>query len=214
MNVPNYLTLSRLVMAMVLLLLLSVQIPFAKSAALGLFVLAGITDYLDGWMARRTRQETSFGALMDPLSDKVIICAAFVGLVELQLVRGAVAVIIIAREFLVTGLRMVALSQGRVIPAGRWGKHKTLWQIVAIVLILGGLAVREDVLARTRWGGLEAYDRYFDWMTQGLSWMVVAITVFSGWKYFMEHRALLTKELRGRTPDSIAGEVAECGRRE
>ena len=113
MNVPNILTLSRLGLAVVMMALLSVNIPFARSMALLVFVFAGITDYLDGYLARNVYGVTSFGRLMDPLTDKVLVCAAFVSFVELKITPAWIVVIIISREFLVTGLRLLAASQGR-----------------------------------------------------------------------------------------------------
>ena len=139
MNVPNALTLSRLVLAFAFIPMLLLPLPYFKTLALITFAVAGITDYLDGYLARTVYGTTPFGALMDPLTDKVMVCAAFVTFVELQLVRAFVVVVIIAREFMVTGLRLLALNKGQVIAAGKWGKHKTIWQIVAIVVILLGL---------------------------------------------------------------------------
>jgi len=145
-NIPNILTLSRLVLAVVMMVLLSVAFPFASTLALLVFIVAGITDYLDGYLARHVYGVTSFGSLMDPLTDKVLVCAAFVSFVELRVTPAWIVVIIISREFLVTGLRLLAASKGEVISAGKWGKHKTIWQIVAISTILLGMAIRNDLL--------------------------------------------------------------------
>lgn len=197
MNLPNTLTVSRLVLAFVMLALLSLSFPFSKTLALVVFVIAGITDYLDGHLARTVYGITSFGRLMDPLTDKVLICAAFVSFVGIQfkglgsLVPAWVAVIIISREFLVTGLRLLAVSKGQVISAGKWGKHKTVWQIVAIVLILLGLAVREDILG----GGTPAYDLAFVVISQAVAIAVSLITVASGLMYFIEHKDLLGRQI-------------------
>lgn len=155
MNLPNLLTMSRLALAGVIMALLTIQKPFFFSAALFVFILAGITDFLDGHIARKRRLISSFGRLMDPLTDKVMVCAAFVSFVEIQIPRGSqlaplvpawIVVVIISREFLVTGLRLLAASRGNILSAGKWGKHKTVWQIVAIVLLLLGLAIRHDIL--------------------------------------------------------------------
>jgi CDP-diacylglycerol--glycerol-3-phosphate 3-phosphatidyltransferase len=148
MNLPNILTLSRVFLIGIMMALLGLTIPFAKSMALGVFVIAGFTDYLDGHIARTRNCITAFGKLMDPLTDKIMVCAAFVSFVEIQLnipskgyvsvVPAWIVVIIIGREFLVTGLRLLAANRGNIISAGKWGKHKTVWQIVAIVIILLG----------------------------------------------------------------------------
>lgn len=191
MTPPNLLTLSRLVLAVIMMALLSVSIPFAKSAALIVFVVAGITDYLDGYLARTIYGVTSFGRLMDPLTDKVLICAAFVGFVELRLVPAWIVVIIISREFLVTGLRLLAASKGDVIPAGKWGKHKTVWQIIAIVVLLLGAAIRDDLLRGADATVLADYDFAFGFIALAVSIGVAIITLASGFMYFMEHRNLI-----------------------
>ncbi|MBN1270591.1 MAG: CDP-diacylglycerol--glycerol-3-phosphate 3-phosphatidyltransferase [Kiritimatiellae bacterium] len=191
MNLPNMLTLSRLVLAFVLMLFLSVTFPLAKSLALLVFIVAGITDYFDGYLARTTYGVTSFGRLMDPLTDKVIVCAAFISFVDLHVVPAWIAVVVVAREFLVTGLRLLGASKGKIIPAGRWGKHKTVWQIVAIAALLLGLAVREDVLRHVASASLESFDFGFQIIAHVISAAVGLITVVTGLAYFLEHRELI-----------------------
>ncbi len=197
MNVPNVLTVGRLGLAALLLALLSLpdSIPMLKSLAFIVFVVAGISDYLDGYLARNVYGVTSFGKLMDPLADKVIVCAAFVSFVELGLVPAYIVVIIIAREFLVTGLRLLALEKALVISAGRWGKHKTIWQIVAIIIILLGLAIRHDVLMGADASLLEKYDLAFQYIAYAISIGVALITVASGYLYFMENKDVLRRHL-------------------
>lgn len=191
MNIPNILTSSRLVLAALMLALLSVNLPFTKSAALIVFIIAGITDYLDGHLARNVYGVSSFGRLMDPLADKIIVCAAFVSFVELKLVPAYIVVIIISREFLVTGLRLLAVNRGKVISAGKWGKHKTIWQIVAIIAILLGLAIRHDFLVGADPDFLSIYDQAFAYISYGISIAVALITVASGYLYFAEHGELI-----------------------
>ena len=192
MNVPNILTLSRLGLAVVMMVLLSVNIPFARSMALLVFVIAGITDYLDGYLARNVYGVTSFGRLMDPLTDKVLVCAAFVGFVELKITPAWIVVIIISREFLVTGLRLLAANEGEVIAAGKWGKHKTIWQIVAIAALLLGLAIRNDLLPDADAQLLENYDFCFGYISLAVSASVALITMASGFFYFMQHRNIIS----------------------
>lgn len=197
MNVPNMLTVSRLVMTAIMLALLSLPdaIPFTKSLAFIIFVIAGITDYLDGHLARTVYGVTSFGKLMDPLADKVIICAAFVSFAELGLVPAYIVVIIIAREFLVTGLRLLAIEKGVLITAGKWGKHKTVWQIVAVVVILLGMAIRHDVFRGADPAFLADYDLAFGYMAYAIAIGVALITVASGYLYFAENREVLSRHL-------------------
>lgn len=187
MNLPNALTLGRLVLVAVMMALLSVSLPFARSLALVVFVLAGITDYLDGYFARNGHGITPFGQFMDPLADKILVCAAFCSFTELRLVPAWITVIIIAREFLVTGLRLLAANRGTVIPAGKWGKHKTVWQIVAIGALLLGTAIRQDLLRGAGETALANYDFAFGYIALGVSVAVAAITLASGWLYFRQH---------------------------
>jgi CDP-diacylglycerol--glycerol-3-phosphate 3-phosphatidyltransferase len=174
-----------------MMVLLSLSFPFAKTLALMVFIVAGITDYLDGHLARTKYGITAFGRLMDPLTDKVLVCAAFVAFVELKLVPAWIVVVIISREFLVTGLRLLAASRGEVLQAGKWGKHKTVWQIVAISALLLGLAIRHDLLRTATATVKNNYDFAFHWIALGVSIAVAAVTLASGWMYFMEHRDLI-----------------------
>lgn len=200
MNLPNALTVSRLGLAGVMMALLTVNYPYARSMALLVFAVAGITDYLDGYIARRRHLVSAFGRLMDPLTDKVMVCAAFVSFVEMDVRRGGkllplvpawIVVIIISREFLVTGLRLLAATRGNIIAAGKWGKHKTVWQIVAIVVLLLGIAVRTDLLKGADPKLLANYDFAFSYIAQGIAMAVAAITVASGGMYFYQHRELI-----------------------
>lgn len=175
-----------------LIVLLAFPFPFGMTLALIVFIVGSITDYLDGYLARTVYGETAFGSLMDPLTDKIMVCAAFVSFVELHLVKAAVVVVIISREFMVTGLRLIALNRGTIIAAGRWGKHKTVWQIVAIIFILLGLAIRDDVLPRVRPDLVEAYQYYFVIAAQVVSVAVAIVTVTSGLIYLRQNRTMLT----------------------
>lgn len=202
MNLPNMLTMSRLGLAFVMMVLLEVDFPFSKTLALLVFAVAGITDYLDGYFARRMNLTTPFGKLMDPLTDKVMVAAAFVSFVGIHIQRGGkmvslvpawIAVIIISREFLVTGLRMLAASRGNIIPAGKWGKHKTVWQIVAIIVILLGLSAKYDLMPDAGAKQLADFDLAFSYIAVGVSAAVALITVASGVLYFVQHRELMTR---------------------
>ncbi len=197
MNVPNLLTVGRLGLTALFLAAIALAnvLPLAMSAALLFFVVAGITDYLDGYLARNVYGITSFGRLMDPLADKVMVCAAFVSFTALGLVPAYIVVIIIAREFLVTGLRLLAIEKGLLISAGRWGKHKTIWQITAIIVILVGLAVRHDVLTRVDVAWVATYDMVFGYLSFAISIAVAVITVVSGYLYFAENREVLSRHL-------------------
>lgn len=136
MNLPNQLTLLRILMVPVLLAVISLRLPLGDYIAAAVFVLAAITDGLDGYMARKKKLVTSLGKLLDPLADKLLISAALIALVELDRLSGWVAVVIIGREFAVTGLRSLAAAEGIILAASKLGKIKTITQIVAVVAML------------------------------------------------------------------------------
>jgi CDP-diacylglycerol--glycerol-3-phosphate 3-phosphatidyltransferase len=174
LNAPNVLTLFRVALVPVLAAVLLSALPEADLLAALVFVLASATDALDGWIARRRSMVTAFGKLMDPLADKLLITAALVSLVALYRLDAWVAMVIIAREFAVTGLRMLAMEQGHVIPASVWGKLKTTTQVAMVLALI--------------W-----VDRPAPWVDV-LIYVTVAVTVMSGADYFFGLRKLLTDE--------------------
>lgn len=130
MNLANKLTLIRIFLVPVFLVFIAVKdIPYGSFIATFIFILASLTDKLDGYIARSRNQITNFGKFMDPLADKLLVTAALISLVDLQVVPGWAAVVIIAREFAVSGLRSIAAAQGRVIAASWWEKLKRLYKL-------------------------------------------------------------------------------------
>jgi len=174
LNTPNVLTLFRIVLVPVLVAALLSSRAEADLIAAGVFALASLTDALDGYIARRNRSITAFGKLMDPLADKLLITAALVGLVSLDRLSAWAAMIIIAREFAVTGLRLLAIEQGHVIAASGWGKLKTTAQIAMVLALI-------------------AIDGSPAWLDV-LVYVTVGITVVSGAEYFVRLRRLLADE--------------------
>src|SRR2546425_9315742 len=146
MNLPNKLTISRFILTIVFLAAMFSQVPFHETIALALFIAGGITDFLDGQIARRHKLVTNFGILMDPLADKIMVCSAFIAFVGLKWIPAWMVVIIVARELAITGLRLLAASKNVVLAAEAFGKHKTISQIVAILAILVDHSYRD-------WGG-------------------------------------------------------------
>ncbi|MDD2401116.1 MAG: CDP-diacylglycerol--glycerol-3-phosphate 3-phosphatidyltransferase [Clostridia bacterium] len=136
MNLANKLTLSRIFLVPLFMLVLLIRIPFGKYIAAVIFIIAASTDGLDGYIARKRKQITNLGKLMDPLADKLLISAALISLVEMGEIPAWIAVLIIGREFFVTGLRSIAAAEGIVIAASKLGKIKTVTQIVAISALL------------------------------------------------------------------------------
>src|ERR1700677_3089907 len=193
MNWANRLTVARLFFTFIFVVALSTDCPYGRTIGLALFLLAGITDYADGKIARHFKMITDFGKLMDPLVDKIMIAAAFICLVPLKAIPAWAVVVIISREFLITGLRMLALSKGRILPAESMGKHKTAWQIITVVYFLGVLSLRE---IRNQRGPLPDSWYYSDsfWGYAGAALIICALgfTLYSGFGYLWKNRALLS----------------------
>lgn len=191
MNWANRLTLSRLVLTILFVVALNSQWQYGRTMALILFILAGVTDFVDGEIARRYESETNFGKLMDPLVDKILIAAAFISLVPLKAVPAWAATIVVARDFLITGLRLMASAKGVVLPAERLGKHKTSWQIATVLFFLLLLSARELQYAQgdTLW-----WVRAWHQGGRFLIWAVVALTIYSGLGYAWRHRDIIASE--------------------
>ena len=135
-NIPNLLSLSRMLTTILVFVLILLNSPWAFLTATALFILASVTDFFDGYLARRFKLVSPLGVFLDLTADKVFISAILIALVQVSLVPAWIVVIIVAREFLVTGLRSMAAARGKVIPAGMWGKQKTLITMIAITLLL------------------------------------------------------------------------------
>ncbi len=137
MNLPNKLTILRVILIPFFLVALMVPcIPGGKWIALVIFCVAAITDTLDGQIARKYNLITNFGKFMDPLADKLLVCSAMIALIELERIPAWVVIIIIAREFIISGFRLIAADKGIVIAAGWWGKIKTVVQMFMIIILI------------------------------------------------------------------------------
>ncbi|GAC1621989.1 MAG: CDP-alcohol phosphatidyltransferase family protein [Ktedonobacteraceae bacterium] len=135
-NIPNLLSLSRMVTTILIFVLVLLNAPWAFLTATVLFILASVTDFFDGYLARRLKVVSPFGVFLDLTADKIFVSAILIALIQIDLVPAWIVVIIVVREFLVTGLRSIAAAKGKVIPAGIWGKQKTLITMVAIGILL------------------------------------------------------------------------------
>ena len=196
MNLPNKLTVSRILLSFAFLAFLFAHGVVYKVLALATFVVASLTDMLDGYLAKRTNQMTDFGRLMDPIADKVLVLSAFVSFVEMRLIPAWMVVIIIFREAAITGLRLFALSRGRVIPADSGGKHKTVWQMVAIIATLVYLIVREAGEGGSiRWTA--SMDGAYRSVIFGVMCVAVVLTLASGIAYLVKNRGVYTDEKKG-----------------
>ncbi len=167
MNTANKLTMLRVLLIPVFLLALYLEFPFHTWAALGIFVLASVTDFVDGYVARHYNQITDFGKFMDPLADKVLVMAAMLWFVEAGRMPAWALLIVVVREFAVTALRLVAVEGGRVIAAGWSGKVKTASTMVCLVIML---ALRFAPL---------------DWVCVAV---ILVTTVYSGVEYFVKNK--------------------------
>jgi CDP-diacylglycerol--glycerol-3-phosphate 3-phosphatidyltransferase len=185
MNLPNQLTLGRLAICAVMVACMEIEARWTGAVALFLFTLASLTDWLDGEIARRQNLITDLGKLLDPLADKVLVSAAYIGLVSNQLAPAWIVICIIAREFLITGLRTLAAAKGIILAAEKLGKHKTITQIAAVI---GGM-----MLLALRDLGVEAKELIFGltWLYQALLFAALVVTVWSGLAYFWKNRQLV-----------------------
>jgi CDP-diacylglycerol--glycerol-3-phosphate 3-phosphatidyltransferase len=199
MNLPNKLTVSRFVLTAVFLwvLLWPAPVPFRYTFALIFFCLAGISDFLDGRIARARGLITNFGILMDPLADKIMTCSAFIAFVEsthlnpdapVKLAAWMV-VLIVARELAITGLRLLAAAKGVVLAAERFGKHKTISQMVAIIALLVTDARNEW------WPSLRDALWWSPQFTEVALWLTVALTATSGLIYLWRNREIYLSDM-------------------
>ncbi len=182
LNLPNLLTICRILLVPPLVVVLLTKFDGKEWWGLGLFLLAAVMDFLDGYLARRRKQVTRLGTLLDPAADKILISAAFISLVEMdpKLVPSWIVVVIIAREFAVTSLRSFASAENLVIPAGLSGKIKTTVQIISIALLI----IHSQI------------ERLFPHLAPISLWAALAITIYSGIEYFVRFARLI---LRGET---------------
>lgn len=192
MNLPNKLTVARLGLTVLFVAAAYSGLPWAFTAAMLLFGVAAYTDFLDGSIARKRGLVTPFGQLMDPLADKVLMAAAFIVLLDVDrtTMPAWLVILVLTREFLVTGLRLVASSQGAILAADKLGKQKTIWQIVCASYLLVMKAASEAPMAWIR--------PLFDWPVLGRSIMVPVLlgvtllfTLWSGASYLWKNRHLV-----------------------
>lgn len=191
MNLANKITIARIFLVPVIMLFLLVKldlgsftfqeytITYSQVLAALIFIVAASTDALDGYLARKKKLVTNLGKLLDPLADKLLVAAVLISLVEMDKLNALIAIVIISREFAVTGLRQIALLEGSVIAASKWGKWKTAIQITMIVALL----INNFPFALIHFP--------FDIIA---SWAAAIITVYSGIDYFVKNKHLIPVE--------------------
>ncbi len=188
MNLPNRITIGRLILTMVFVAVMSLPVPNKYTLGVLIFIVASLTDFLDGYLARSRDLVTTFGKLMDPLVDKILTCATFILLASEGQIAAWMVVVIVSREFLVTGLRLVATSRGFVLSADWMGKWKTILQMSVGIFLLWELATVEPLF-----GWSAALFAWRPWADFGdvLLWVTVLLTLVSGVSYLLKNRELI-----------------------
>ncbi len=181
MNLANKITIVRIILVPIFMIILLMRIPYGEFFAWGVFIVASVTDALDGYIARRKKLVTNFGKFLDPLADKLLITAALITLVDMGKLHSIVAFIIIGREFAVTGLRVIAASEGIVISASKLGKSKTFAQVVAISAIM-----LQAGFANALWFNVPLSP-----LVDFVVLIAVVITIWSGLDYFYKNKNLI-----------------------
>ena len=190
MNLPNKLTIFRVILIVPFVVLLlggeagwfgnNVLIP--NIIALAVFIIASLTDLADGKIARKYNMVTNFGKFMDPLADKLLVCSALIALIELKRIPAWIVIIIIAREFIISGFRLVASDNGVVIAASYWGKFKTTFQMVMVCLMLINVP------------GVEIWWPWLNVLTQVIMWIALALTIISLIDYLVKNKGVLKEQ--------------------
>ena len=191
LNLPNQLTVARLGMCGLLIVSMSLPWPYAATTAFVIFVIASLTDWLDGEIARSRNLITDLGKLLDPLADKVLILGTLIALAvePHHLAPMWVVVVILAREFLISGLRQIAAAKQKILAAEKLGKHKTVWQIIAAIVSLGWLSLGEFDLQNTTFG------TYLLVAVPWVYWIALLLTVASGAFYFVKNASIVSESM-------------------
>ena len=177
MNLPNKLTVARVILIpfFVFFLLFDPSNELFKWIALAIFIVASLTDMLDGKIARKYNLITDFGKFMDPLADKLLVCSAMIGLIELGRIPSWIVIIIIAREFTISGFRLIAADNGRVIAASYWGKFKTTFQMIMVILMIANI--------QSGWVQI---------LTQIIMWIALILTIISLVDYLVKNKDVMS----------------------
>ncbi|MEZ5405681.1 MAG: CDP-diacylglycerol--glycerol-3-phosphate 3-phosphatidyltransferase [Verrucomicrobiia bacterium] len=200
MNIPNQITIARLILTLLFVVAISYESSFQAIITFSIFIIASLTDWLDGYLARKWNQTTDLGKLLDPLADKILVTSALFFLVYVDMVPLWMAILMVSREFLITGLRLIATAKGVVLAAERTGKHKTISQIVAILLALAYLAVEEIQFQLGNKTFLpEKMISHLDFLITLSFWIATLLTIASGFFYFQKNRHFLTENFINST---------------
>ncbi|MBU1087445.1 MAG: CDP-diacylglycerol--glycerol-3-phosphate 3-phosphatidyltransferase [Candidatus Omnitrophica bacterium] len=187
MNLPNKLTVTRIILSFIFIIFIFSQGFLAKTLAFAVFLIASLTDFFDGYIARKYNLITDLGKLLDPIADKILVLAAFSAFVYMRIIPVWMLVIIIFRELLITGIRLVLARKGKVIAASIWGKYKTVGQMIAIFIILSFIVIKE--------AGTNKYDFWSQaWQISSINiinfvmYITIGLTLVSGISYFLKNK--------------------------
>ena len=186
MNLPNKLTVGRILLVPFFVAALLIPFPMHTLAALLLFIAASVTDLLDGKIARKNHLVTDFGKFADPLADKILVLSALLCFVQLGWCDCVAVIVVLFREFAVTSIRLIAASKGKVVAANTWGKVKTVTQMVAIITILVLRSVG-DIVSLTI-GAVPVMDTAFFIIGECLIWISTVFAIISGVIYIMQNK--------------------------
>lgn len=188
MNLPNKLTVSRIILTFVFMFFVFSKGLTSKGLALVIFIAAALTDLFDGMIAKSRNLITDFGKIMDPIADKILVLAAFLSFIQLQLIPAWCVIVIIGRELVITSLRLFAFSKGVVIAASKGGKHKTVSQMAAIIIILASLVFKDVMKAYFSWSPV--FDKTIGSIIYSAMLSTVVLTLISGISYIWYNRHL------------------------
>ena len=189
MNLPNQLTITRIILTFIFVYFISREGITPAILAAIFFTLACLTDFWDGYIAKKYNMISDFGKLMDPIADKFLILAAFLGFVRMHIVEDWMVLLILGREIVITGLRVFALTKGKILQAEKAGKHKTVSQMVAIFFVLGFIIFKEWLSSLARWSqSVEVWWRHGIHL---LMLLTVSLTLISGLSYLWNNRKLI-----------------------
>jgi len=191
MNIANRITLFRIGATFMFMFFLFAQGFWAKLISLLIFILAALSDFYDGFIARKKNIVSDFGKLMDPIADKILVLSAFACFVQMQLIEAWMFVIIFSREILIFSLRLFALSKGKVLAATQAGKHKTFSQMVVVFIILAFILFKEIMLEFYSWN--PAWEKFLRNTIYLLMLITVGLTLYSGVFYLWKNRRIITK---------------------
>jgi CDP-diacylglycerol--glycerol-3-phosphate 3-phosphatidyltransferase len=190
MNLPNIITLSRIPCMFVIVGLMYCNWPGAASLSFWLFIAAAAGDWFDGYLARKQGIVSTFGKLMDALTDKIMVMGLVIAFVDLHVIPVPLALITLCREFLITGLRMVVAAKGVVVPADGGGKSKTMTQLIALGFLLGAPMARRDWALFLPWD-LTGFAHGAYEIGLGIFALGTVLAVWSGWRYIARYRNLI-----------------------